>query len=67
MPEVLQDGGIYFDPENADTIATAIERLIDDETLRISVAKRAKILSEQYSWSRCAAETWTFLRKVEEL
>ncbi len=66
MPEVLQDGGVYFDPENADSIVTAVERLISEETLRISVAQRAKTLSEQYSWSRCAAETWTFLRKVAE-
>jgi glycosyltransferase involved in cell wall biosynthesis len=66
MPEVLQDGGVYFNPENADSIATAIERLITDEALRISVAQRAKDLSDQYSWARCAAETWTFLRKVAE-
>jgi glycosyltransferase involved in cell wall biosynthesis len=66
MPEVLQDGGVYFDPENADLIAAAVERLITNETLRVSVAKRAKTLSEKYSWSRCASETWNFLRKVAE-
>lgn len=66
MPEVLQDGGVYFDPENSDSIANAVEKLSTDENLRNSVAIRAKALSEKYSWSRCASETWAFLRKVAE-
>ncbi len=66
MPEVLRDGGVYFDPENAESIATAIETLIRDPGLRMSVAKRAKGLSGQYSWARCAAETWSFLKAVSD-
>jgi glycosyltransferase involved in cell wall biosynthesis len=66
MPEVLCDGGVYFDPENPQSIAAAIETLIRDPELRMSVAKRAKGLSGQYSWTRCAAETWSFLRAVSE-
>lgn len=61
MPEVLADGGVYFDPEDADSIAAAVERLVTDPTLRAGVAQRAKRLSEQYSWSRCADETWAFI------
>jgi glycosyltransferase involved in cell wall biosynthesis len=64
MPEVLAEGGVYFDPEDADSIAAAIEKIIVNEDLRLSVAKRAKMLSEQYSWARCAAETWDFVRVV---
>ena len=30
MPEVLRDGGVYFDPENPESIAAAIETLIRD-------------------------------------
>ena len=61
MPEVLKDGGVYFDPENPESIATAVERIVSDEKLRRFVASRAKALSEQYSWQRCAAETYRFL------
>ncbi len=39
MPEVLRDGGVYFDPENPESIATAIETLIRDPELRISVCE----------------------------
>jgi glycosyltransferase involved in cell wall biosynthesis len=66
MPEVLRDGGVYFDPENSEDIARAIEVLIHDASLRVSVAQRAKELSRQYSWARCGAETWSFLKAVSE-
>lgn len=64
MPEVLRDGGVYFDPEDAPSIALAIERLIVDEPLRRYVAKRAEELAAAYSWERCAADTWKFLRET---
>ena len=64
MPEVLRDGGVYFDPENAVSIADAIETLIRDADLRAKIAARAKDLAKQYSWQRCAAETWSFVKRV---
>lgn len=64
MPEVLADGGTYFDPEDADSIAEAIEQIIKDPVLRVRIAQRAKILSEQYSWLRCSDETWAFIENT---
>lgn len=61
MPEVLRDAGVYFNPEDSDSIAAAIEKIIIDKKLRTSIAVRARQLSEQYSWTRCAIETWEFL------
>lgn len=61
MPEVLADGGIYFDPEDAGSIADATEKIIQNPILRSTITQRAKTLSEQYSWSRCANETWAFV------
>jgi glycosyltransferase involved in cell wall biosynthesis len=64
MPEILQDGGVYFTPESADSISKAIEQIIADPQMRISIARRAKVLSERYSWTRCGSETWSFLQSV---
>lgn len=61
MPEVLSDGGVYFNPEDAESISEAVKRIITEPELRSTIAKRAKYLSEQYSWSRCANETWSFI------
>lgn len=62
MPEVLEDGGVYFDPESPQEIAAALYSLIADPALRVSVVRRAKARSERFSWARCALETWKFLR-----
>jgi N-acetyl sugar amidotransferase len=64
MPEVLEDGGIYFDPENSASIAEAIEKIITDKELRITNAKRAKQLSEKYLWESCADATFAYLYQV---
>jgi len=64
MPEVLEDAGVYFDPEDDVSIASAIERIITSDKLRLDIAKRALTLSNKYSWSRCSAETWSFVANV---
>jgi glycosyltransferase involved in cell wall biosynthesis len=64
MPEVLKDGGTYFDPENSSSIANAVKELIGNDLHRINLAMRAKQLSKQYSWKRCASETMSFLVEV---
>lgn len=64
LPETLQEGGVYFDPTNDQSIAASIETLINDPVLRERLAQRAKALAESYSWQRCATETWTFIGRV---
>lgn len=64
MPEILQDAGAYFDPESPRSIAEAVLRLLCDHDRRNTASTKAKLLSNNYSWSRCAAETWHFLADV---
>lgn len=64
MPEVLVDGGVYFDPEDAIAIAEAIEQIIKSPALRLKIAERAKDLSQQYNWKRCSDETLAFVAKT---
>ncbi len=64
MPEVLEDGGVYFNPEDDESIAEAIERIILDGDMRSRISARAKALAARYSWSRCAEETWSFLAET---
>lgn len=61
MPEVLEDGGLYFDPESSEEIAYALKRLILSPDLRDVLGARAKKISYKYSWGRCAQETFAFL------
>jgi len=64
LPETLQDGGVYFDPQNDVSIADAIQRLMDYPTLRKTLAARAKQLSEPYSWEACASQTWNYISQT---
>jgi len=61
MPEVLQDAGVYFDPENEQSIAVALEKLLTNAKLRAQLSSRAQVLASQYSWERCAKETWQYV------
>jgi glycosyltransferase involved in cell wall biosynthesis len=64
MPEVLADGGVYFDPADAESIAGAVEQIIESPALRMTISQRAKTLSQQYNWKRCANETWAFIAET---
>jgi len=61
MPEVLRDGGVYFDPEDDASIADSVEKLIQSPVLRSNIAQRAKAISDEYTWARCADETLAFV------
>jgi len=61
MPEILQNGGTYFNPHDDNSIADSIEKIIINPKLRESISTRAKSLASQYSWKRCSTETFTFI------
>ena len=61
LPETLQDGGEYFNPQDPRSIAQALQVLIDNPSLRQRRAARTKELASKYSWHRCANETWSFI------
>ena len=64
MPEVLGQGGVYFNPENIHEIAAAIRSLMASATLRGEKAAAGFARAQQYSWKRCADETFAFLGQV---
>jgi glycosyltransferase involved in cell wall biosynthesis len=64
MPEVLLDAGIYFNPEDALSIADAIENIINNENIRFDLSKKAVNYSKKYSWPRCAHETFSHIVDV---
>lgn len=64
MPEVLEEAGVYFNPESPLSISDAVTNLIENEKLRKSLGIKSKSLSKLYSWERCARETWLFLIKT---
>ena len=64
MPEILGDGGIYFDPEQPEDIAKALRNLIYSPDLRTRKIQISSAKAMQYSWKRCSHDTFAFLSKV---
>jgi glycosyltransferase involved in cell wall biosynthesis len=61
MPEILEDGGEYFDPEDAEGMYRTLKRMLGDAPLRRRHAERSFALSKQYTWEACADATFAYL------
>ena len=61
MPEVLGQAGVFFNPEQPEDIARALHELINSPKTRKRLARASYERAQQYSWLRCADETFRFL------
>jgi glycosyltransferase involved in cell wall biosynthesis len=57
LPEVAGDAALLFDPQDEAAIATAISRLLSDETLRARLKARGAARARQFTWERTARLT----------
>ena len=64
MPEVLGNSGVFFDPEKTKSIAKALSELINSPQLRFDLSQASYERVQQYSWRRCAEETFGFLNSI---
>ncbi|MDA9174448.1 glycosyltransferase family 4 protein, partial [Gammaproteobacteria bacterium] len=67
MPEVLQNGGEYFDPENPESISKAIQLLIDDPDQASYYAENNKQRSREYSWEIFSKEVFKIMLETAKL
>jgi glycosyltransferase involved in cell wall biosynthesis len=64
MPNILGDGGVYFDPSDTRDLTRAIHHLVTSPEARVACAAAAYQRAQGYSWERCADETFSFLRAI---
>jgi glycosyltransferase involved in cell wall biosynthesis len=64
LPELMEDGGLFFDPTNTMSIASAIEKLINDANLRSELSLKARRIASKYSWERCSNETFSYIEEM---
>ncbi len=64
MPEMLGEAGVYFDPEQPLGITQMLRELIASPQLRAELAQASYERSRQFTWQRCAEDTFAFLARA---
>lgn len=63
LPEVVGDAGILLDPTDAGAWAEAVQRLTENADEREMLSQKGLVQARQFTWERCARETWDVLSK----
>ncbi len=64
LPEVGADAAIYFDPEEDESIAHAVEKVLTDSALREQMRQKGTQRLKQFSWEKTAAKTFNLYRQL---
>lgn len=64
MPEICGDAAIYCDPSEPADIANKILLLMGDPSLRNSLRDRGFERAKQFTWLKCARETYSVIQEV---
>ena len=65
MPEVAGDAALLVDPFNIESIASALE-LVMDENVRNSLIEKGRIRRNDFSWDTAAKQWYSVIEKVVE-
>jgi alpha-1,3-rhamnosyl/mannosyltransferase len=60
MPEVAGDTAVYADPKDPESIAAALGKVLDSESLRRELGVRGRQRAENFRWEITAEKTWQF-------
>lgn len=64
FPEIAGDGGMYFDPNDPDSIGETISNVIYNSVISKNLNFAGKKRLQAFSWEKCAKETVISYRKI---
>lgn len=59
--EIAQDAAVFFNPDDVQSIESAIERLATNEKQRNALSEKALARAKEFSWEKTARDTFEFL------
>ncbi len=62
MPDILKDGGIYFDPLRVESLENKLELILKNQSIRDDISRKAHHYAQDYSWEKTASSTIDFLQ-----
>lgn len=66
LPEVTGDAAVLIDPYNVQQLAEAIQRVVEDKNLFVTMRQRGLDRAKLFSWERCAQETLAVYHRLLE-
>lgn len=66
LPEVLGNAALLVDPYDPTSIATAINRLLDDDDLHADLKRKGYARAQQFSWEQSVRRVLEIYRQVGE-
>jgi len=57
LPEVAGDAALYFDPDNTDSIRSALEKIVYNSSIAQELKSKGYIQLKNFSWEKCAKDT----------
>jgi glycosyltransferase involved in cell wall biosynthesis len=67
LPEITGDAALLIDPLQVDSIAAALQTLLESSTLRTTLQQAGLARARRFSWERAAQETMMIYQKAIEL
>lgn len=64
LPEAGGNAALYVDPKNVDDIASKMQKLLEDKSLREALISKGYKQVEKFSWEKSAQETLAVLEEV---
>jgi glycosyltransferase involved in cell wall biosynthesis len=64
LPELCGEATLYCDPYSPQDIAKKIEQVMNDSRLRQVLSIQGLERAAQYSWDKCARQTWEVIKEV---
>ena len=64
LPEVAADAAVLVDPRDTEAIRDGLRRLLDDPTLRATLAQAGGLRAGHFRWDRCARESMDFFKQL---
>ena len=61
---MVGDAGLYFDPNDLESVQLTLERIVSDNQLREDLIASGKERIKHFSWKKCAKETLAIYNKV---
>ncbi len=64
LPEVAGDAALLVDPRDVSSIASAMQRVIEDSELRRSLVEKGTARAKLFTWERAARETFAVYERL---